>query len=69
VQEAILLCGHLLPRILQHLQESKCQLMPAMVARFAASGKPRGLVAVARDFTYILSHENRARRYRAPWAA
>jgi hypothetical protein len=33
--------------------------MPAIVMRFAAHGKPRGLVAVARDFTYILSHENR----------
>jgi len=46
-----------------------CQLMAAIVPRFAAPGKPRGLVAIARAFTYILSHENRARRYRAPWAA
>jgi len=29
--------------------------MRAMVARFAAPGKPRGLVAVPRHFTYILS--------------
>ena len=29
--------------------------MPAIVVRFVAPGKPRGLVAVARLFTYILS--------------
>ena len=29
--------------------------MPAIVARFAAPGKPRGLVAVNADLTYILS--------------
>ena len=42
--------------------------MPAMVARFAAPGKTRGLVADSRDITYTLGHE-RARRNRAPWTA
>jgi len=33
--------------------------MPAIVARFAAPGKPRGLVAINAWRTYILSmHEN-----------
>ena len=31
-----------------------CQLMPAIVARFAAPGKPRGLVAPAVVLAYIL---------------
>jgi len=43
--------------------------MLAIVPRVAAPGNPGGLLAVAHDFPYILSHENRARRYRAPWAA
>ena len=36
---------------LQHGQES----IPAMVARFAAPGKPRGLVVLAATLAYILT--------------
>ena len=46
-----------------------CVVLFVIVERFAAPGKPRGLVVLARHFTYILSHENRAGRDRAPWAA